>query len=93
MMGWFGLGRRARPGFFVFEHCFGSDFKEVIMDCVVVGCGRVIHPERLAAMPRVVTCSHACSVAWGRALRNRTARRCMARKRAAAKASAAAENS
>ena len=58
------------------------------MHCAV--CGRPIHPERLAALPRAVTCSAACSGERQRQHRAAGAVRATQQRRARERADAAA---
>ena len=44
-------------------------------------CPRTIHPERLAALPRAVTCSSGCSRKRQLAAQKRGARKAMAKRR------------
>lgn len=54
--------------------------------CVIEGCGKKIHPERLAMNPRIKTCSPACAYELVKHHRRESAKRSNRNKRKAAKA-------
>lgn len=59
--------------------------------CVIEGCGKQIHPVRLAMNPRIKTCSPACAYELVKFHRRQSALRAMERKRKARQAAKEAE--